>query len=451
MACKESMATAPILVAFFDRIFVYPSLREAVRQRWTLYAGLASTWLLLAGLMASVPRTTVGFGAGVDAWTYLLNQTTVILDYLRLTFVPRALVIDYGIPRALTLQEVLVPALAVLSLAVLTVAALRRWPQAGFLGVWFFVTLAPTSSIVPIVSEVGAERRMYLPLAALVVLIVCLVVRAGAARRVRRTVGVIACVTVCILLAAGTFLRNREYQSRLVLAEKTVERRPHGRALLRLGMLLLETGRRGEGFEYVRRARQADATGARFVLGTEHLVDGDMPAGIRELTEFIERHPTHNNVVPAREMLGRAYFALGRLDEAASQFGEVLRQVPTHANANEQMGDVLLAQGRSDEALAYLRFVADRRPGDVNALGKLGTALMAAGRIDEALPVLSRAVAADPRHAHARRMFGRALAVGARLEEAVVQLQLAVELDPGNRAARLDLEAARSRHAAPTH
>ena len=38
----------------------------------------------------------------------------------------------------------------------------------------FFLTLAPTSSIVPIATEVGAERRMYLPLAALSVLAVTL-------------------------------------------------------------------------------------------------------------------------------------------------------------------------------------------------------------------------------------------------------------------------------------
>ena len=37
-------------------------------------------------------------------------------------------------------------------------------------GLWFFVTLAPASSIVPVATEVGAERRMYLPLMAIAVL-----------------------------------------------------------------------------------------------------------------------------------------------------------------------------------------------------------------------------------------------------------------------------------------
>src|SRR6185369_12028376 len=56
------------------------------------------------------------------------------------------------------------------ALLAVTIAAFRIYPAFGFLGAWFFVTLAPTSSIVPIATEVGAERRMYLPLAALVVM-----------------------------------------------------------------------------------------------------------------------------------------------------------------------------------------------------------------------------------------------------------------------------------------
>lgn len=51
-----------------------------------------------------------------------------------------------------------------------SVVALFRWRRVGFLCVAFFVLLAPTSSVVPITTEVGAERRMYLALAALTML-----------------------------------------------------------------------------------------------------------------------------------------------------------------------------------------------------------------------------------------------------------------------------------------
>ena len=67
-------------------------------------------------------------------------------------------------------RSVVPQAILVVTLGIVTIIALVRWPKPGFLLAWFFLTLAPTSTIVPIATEVGAERRMYLPLMGLVVL-----------------------------------------------------------------------------------------------------------------------------------------------------------------------------------------------------------------------------------------------------------------------------------------
>src|SRR5439155_24448088 len=107
----------------------------------------------------------------------------MIPRYLWLTVWPRALVLDYGLPRPLTIVDALPGALVVLAALAATIAALVRWPRAGFLGAVFFLTLAPTSSFLPISSEVGAERRMYLPSMALAVLIAV-----GLYRLIHRTV-----------------------------------------------------------------------------------------------------------------------------------------------------------------------------------------------------------------------------------------------------------------------
>ncbi len=62
-----------------------------------------------------------------------------------------------------------------------TLGALWRWPVMGCLGVWFFAILAPSSSFVPLTSQTIAEHRMYLSLAAVVVLVVAAGYHAGAA------------------------------------------------------------------------------------------------------------------------------------------------------------------------------------------------------------------------------------------------------------------------------
>jgi hypothetical protein len=169
MACKETMVVAPLLVVLYDGTFLYPSYRDALRARWPVYGGLAAAWSVLAGLLATRPRSgSAGFGTDVTPWTYLLNQTQMLARYLRVSIWPRHLVLWYGPPKPLTLAAVWPAALAVTGLIAAVLWGIWRRHPAGFAGAWIFLTLAPTSSVVPIATEVGAERRGYLALAALI-------------------------------------------------------------------------------------------------------------------------------------------------------------------------------------------------------------------------------------------------------------------------------------------
>jgi tetratricopeptide (TPR) repeat protein len=465
MACKESMVTAPVMVAIFDRVFVTAGARRAAR-RGRLHAGLAGTWLVLAALMAARPRTTVGFDAGVSAWAYLLNQTTVIVDYLRLVVWPSQLVLDYGLPITMRLTDVIVPGLILVGLGAITVTALVRWPRIGFLGAWFFVTLAPTSSVVPIVTEVGAERRMYLPLAALVVLAVvgareiwrstALVDRLGwwapASRwlhhsRIGGLVGAAALCCVCAALAATTIDRNREYRSWLSLSQTIVERRPHGRAYMMYGNALHAAGRRAEAIDYFRRS-SADYPGARFALGTELMDSGQLAAGAEQLERFVAQMPTHLSVGAARRTLGTAYLLLEKYDAAARHFTELLRLEPDSRDAHMRLGEISALQDRDDEAIRHFRFVVERWPRDTEAMRKLGAALAGSGRVDAAAAVLEQAVRMAPRDAAVRLVFGRVLAMAGRLDEAAGQFAETLDIDPRNADARRDLSRARAQAAA---
>src|SRR6185295_9632639 len=79
--------------------FFYSSLRDATRDRHRLYSALAATWLVLVAASWSAPRAaSAGFDAGVSPWTYLLNQGTILADYLRTAFWPDRLVFTYGEP-----------------------------------------------------------------------------------------------------------------------------------------------------------------------------------------------------------------------------------------------------------------------------------------------------------------------------------------------------------------
>jgi hypothetical protein len=267
MGAKESMATAPLMVILYDRIFLFHSFRAAA-LRWRLYLGLMLTSLFLAFQLVAGPRAGLReFSTAISVWTYLLNQSVMVCRYLRLAAWPRDLAITYGAPVAYALSDVLIESAIVVSLLSLTAAAFRRWPIAAFFGAWFFITLAPSSSFVPIATEVGAERRMYVPLMALTT---AAVVGLYGLRRLRSRTPRAVAATCVVVAAAGlglaTMARNADYQSWLMLAEKTLERWPSDAAHAAVGGELSRLGRDDEALPYLRIGARSDAR-AQYNLG----------------------------------------------------------------------------------------------------------------------------------------------------------------------------------------
>ena len=167
MACKEVMVSAPVVVLLYERTFISGSLGRALRRSWPLYAGLSLGWIVLTLLNVHGPRSaSAGFHLGVSPWVYWGTECEVLLLYLRLVFWPWPLVIHYGIPFVDSLAVAWPWVSFVSMLAAGTLWLLWRNSPAGFLFAVMWLVLSPTL-VVPVVSEVAAERRMYLPLATL--------------------------------------------------------------------------------------------------------------------------------------------------------------------------------------------------------------------------------------------------------------------------------------------
>jgi len=432
MAAKESMVTAPVMVLLYDRVFLYPSFRAALRERGALYLGLAATWGVLVALLLGVPRTSVGFDAGVTPWTYFLNQLSIIARYLWLTVWPRALVLDYGLPRPLTVSDVLLPGALVLAAGVLTLAALRLRPRLGFLGVWFFVTLAPASSVVPVATEVGAERRMYLPLMALAVLAVVAVHRLCVRRfAMSPRIPAVVAVVVCLLLAAGTVVRTREYRTVRSIAEANVDRYPHGRARLSLAAELVAANEHSAALAQLEEAVK-DYPPAYLGLATEMATSGRMDDAVKYAEEFIRLLPGNAEVPTARDLMGRALALQGKLEPAAQQFSLLAYARPNDPGPLVSMGDVRLRQRRLPESVSSYEAALRLRPGDPDILGQLGLALAGAGRMADASLAFGGAVAARPTDVRLLNLWGRTLAAEGRYVDAVLPMRRVVELAPSD-------------------
>jgi len=187
MASKQIAFTAPIVVLLFDRMFLAASWKETCSKRWWLYLGFLPlmAWVLhepVSEVVYTTPATvahaeakpkpasnvTAGFQyQNISSWQYLCTQAGVILYYLRLSIWPHPLVLDYAWPVAKDFTDYALPGLLVCALLILSIVGYVRGTPWGFLGLAFFLILAPTSSIMPI-QHLCVEHRMYLPLACVV-------------------------------------------------------------------------------------------------------------------------------------------------------------------------------------------------------------------------------------------------------------------------------------------
>ena len=315
MASKEVMVAAPIMVVLYDWAFRSEPPGDVLRRRWRVYLALASTWMILVPLgLGGAKSASVGFALGVSPVEWALLQCRMVLHYLGLCVWPHPLNFDYGQAYAVEFAELApwVMAMGVV-LAGSAILVFRR-PRIGFALAWCFVILAPSSSILPLVSEVGAERRMYLPLAGLVALAVvggyAIIQRSG--HRHALAGWVIALSLVAVPLFVLTVRRNAQYAGRVSIWQSAVEAKPdNARAHVNLANALRnDLGDLGGAEQHYRLAlelRPGHAL-AHTNLGSVLAVTGRLDEAVEEFNRALEIDP---GLTPAR-----LYLAMAERDRA---------------------------------------------------------------------------------------------------------------------------------------
>jgi tetratricopeptide (TPR) repeat protein len=426
MACKEVMVSTPLLVLLYDRTFIAGSFAEAWRRRRALHLALAGTWLLFVFLAAGTGGRggTVGFGLGVTPWDYALTQCRAIVIYLKLSIWPHPLVFDYGTELEQSLVAVLPQALLLVLLVAGTAVALWRRPALGWVGAWFFVILAPSSSVLPLTSQTIAEHRMYLPLAAVVALGV-LGIHTLQGRRGMILVGILA-----VALGWLTVLRNRDYRSALSLWRDTVEKYPGNvRAHSNFGKALFEAGFKPLGLAQYQEGLRLDPNNAllRFNLANALARDGHIVEAVESYEVAVRFHPEFAN---AHFHLAEVLEKLGRLSEAAGQYAAAVRIDPELMDARNNLGNVLLALGRIPEAITQYKAALGAEPHSARLHYNLGNALAEGGRLAEATHEYEAALHERPDYPAAHANLANTLFQLGRADAAIAHYEAALRLAP---------------------
>jgi tetratricopeptide (TPR) repeat protein len=428
--CKEVAVTAPVVVLLFDWVFVAEKPREWLRRRWLVYAGLWAVAAFIAwrSLQAGTRGFSAGFGAGVPWYSYALSQYPSILNYLALAAWPHPLALDHGKALVENISEALPSMVVIMVLVAGTVYALaRRW-AAGFLGAWFFVILAPSSSIVPIVTETAAEHRMYLPLVALTTL-AAIGLWQGLGRRA---------LPVALLLAGAlgaiTFARNRDYESYTGMWGDATAKHPEiARTHENYGIMLFQALRLPESV-------QEFQTAIRLTPVAYPDCENNLGNALNGLGKYAEAVPHYakaaNYLLRPRDQaiayvnLGNSYNALGQYPMAYAAYLRATQLRPDYAPAYNNLAGILNQLGKLDEAVTTYQLALKYAPVFPQAEVNLANVYIHQGHPDLAAPHYLNAIQEDPSNASAHYGLGNAFAIQKQYDQAIQQYSLTEQLAP---------------------
>lgn len=406
MLTKETVSTAPVVVLLYDAVFSAGA--PIFKKRAGLYFALAATWTIPIWLISQSPRSaTVGFDLGVSSIDYLRTQTGVLAHYLWLCVWPHPQAISYSDwPIVREWGPAIAPGIVIVALLIAFAVGAARKKWWGFCGLAMFLILAPSSSFVPIVTEPAAERRMYLPLACFICLVlfgaVSVVRRFAHAKKVQpeiiAVIGIALIVLIVGALGTKTFVRNGQYASATGLFSVDVAARPDDELM------------RGALMDELIAEKRLEEARSVYETGIERNSD---------------TYLLHDNW--ARSML-----SLSRYEEAIDTFSLALDAYPDYAPSRAGLGLALLAQGQIEEAAAELREAVRISPQSPSYRANYAVALARLDRVDEAIAELLTAVEIKPNFSDGHFNLAQLLLGQGKPAEALEHLRIAARLRPGD-------------------
>ena len=422
---KETALMWPIVVICYDRIFTTGTW-SGVFARRRFHAALVvcclPTLVLTAVSLEAIRSAGILSVEGVSSWDYLRSQAGVLLHYLRLLVWPAGQCVDYGWPIARSWTDYVPQGIVVTAMAAVTAIGVVRGRAWSFPLAVFFLYLAPTSSVMPII-DLAFEHRMYLPSAALTSLLVCAAVEclrraearfggaagatSGPSTHSLRRAAVVAAAVISAL-GATTIARTRVYDSRLVFWSDVVMKAPaNARGHEELGSAYFEAGDRRRALEKWRTALEYDP---RLRTSNLNVAQDELRAGRTAQAAACLARSRRNRPFDIEYLMTLALVrdAEGNTEEADQALRTALLHEPRHGPALDQRGRLMQRLGRNREAAALYLQAAHAMPDAASPRNNLGVLLCLHGRFAEAVPWFEEALRLDPDNAEAANNLARA-------------------------------------------
>ena len=448
MRTKEIAFTLPMITALYEAVFFSgafkPRLLRLAPLLLTLLViplTLIDTGKLVGGMgrllapgevehrLKSAPPSMDSFIDDISSVTrdasrlsrhdYLMTQLRVIVTYLRLLVWPADQNLDYDYPVYQSFFHLPVIGSFGLLLLLSGVAgallyrAVHAAPGAdsgpsriiAFGLLWFFITLAVESSLIPLL-DVIFEHRLYLPSVGFVLAVVATVF--GLGLKVPspwvRTAGIVVLAGASLIFSVLTYQRNLVWQSSVALWQDVVNKSPHKiRGHNNLGNAYLSAGQADLAIEQfqialslkpdlLRPDHQAYFGEVHYNLARASRSRGLDQQALEHYRMAVVLKPDN---VDAFNNMGAIYFKQGSIDKAIAFYQKTLKMNPAYANAHFNLGEAYAAQGQIDQAIAHYQTFLSLRPDFAQAHHNLGLAYLAKGLAEKANLHLRRAASLE--------------------------------------------------------
>jgi tetratricopeptide (TPR) repeat protein len=407
---KEIGFMLPIVLILFDLIFVCQT-REETMKRWKIYfpvfliLTLYGLFFLKGGAWGLLIKGSPGW-----QWSslpeHLLTEANVIIQYFKLIFIPlpKWLNIDHDVKISKTLMEypTWISVSVHLGLLVLAAFCFRKRKLISFSIGWFYLILAPTSSIIPI-WDVMVEYRLYLPLFVYGLLLALSIKNLsqflggkGSKRFGRSLVWGLVILMLCFYSWA-TLERNKVLKDDLSLWTDASKKSP-------------------------------DKYRAKLSLVNAYLRHGLYDRAIEESLVLLKKDPNDYEVY---NTMGISHMKKKEYDQAIDSFQKSIRINSKSVFANTNLGELLLEQKKFDQAVETFEKALQALPGYAKAYNNLANALAMKGLLDEAIQKEKEAIRIDPVTAEFRYNLARFYEDQNRVAEAIQAYQEALRLDSG--------------------
>ncbi len=242
---EPAIMVVPILLM---SIWIFGTEEKPLRKKKNMFVlGVSFAVAIILFLISRSFTPTTWSSGGTDPWHYLLTQAFVIVHYCFSFILPVNLSADTDwTPVQNTFDDRVI--LGTLFIAALVYVIVRcwnrpKWKPVSFGLVWFFIALAPTSSIFPF-AEVLNDHRTYFPYIGLVIAATCAL--AHVFEKLTATRQKLALAAVVIFLFAhgvGTYIRSQVWSTPEKLWGDCIRKSPeNGRAWMHYGMAMFERG-----------------------------------------------------------------------------------------------------------------------------------------------------------------------------------------------------------------